>query len=119
MYAIEMEETRHANAMGTEPPQVRLHFKRGPDCRRYNEPSHDEVAAIFIGEDGAPPENRDIIVYPRGTTPQRISYLSCLCVILFCFLEVIQVGTMVWFIQWSTEHHPETNSPCSNSMDTD
>lgn len=77
MHAIELEQARHANAHGSEPPQVRLHFKRGPDCRRYNEPSHEEVAAIFIGEDGAPPENRDIIIYPKDRSPQRISYLSC------------------------------------------
>ena len=76
MYAIELEQKRHANSIGAEPPQVRLHFKHGPDCRRYNEPSHDEVA-IFIGDDGSPPENQDIVVYPRDGDPQHISYLSC------------------------------------------
>ena len=45
--------------------------------RRYNEPTHDEVAAVFIGEDGAPPVNRDIVIYPRDRPPQRISYMSC------------------------------------------
>ena len=56
---------------------MRLHFKRGPDQRRYNEPTHDEVAAVFIGEDGAPPVNRDVVIYPKDTPPQRISYMSC------------------------------------------
>ena len=57
--------------------QVRLHFKHGPDQRRYNEPTHDEIAAVFIGEDGAPPVNKDIVIYPRDRPPQRISYMSC------------------------------------------
>ena len=65
------------SAENRSPREVRLHFKRGPDQRRYNEPAHDEVAAIFIGEDGAPPVNRDIIIYPRDRPPQRISYMSC------------------------------------------
>lgn len=56
---------------------VRLFFKRGPDCRRYNEPTHNEVAAVFVGQDGAPPVDRDIVVYPRDKPAERISYLSC------------------------------------------
>ena len=28
-------------------------------------PTYDEVAAVFVGENGAPPISRDIIVYPR------------------------------------------------------
>ena len=35
------------------------------DQRRYNEPTHYEVAAVFIGEDGAPPANRDVVIYPK------------------------------------------------------
>ena len=60
----------------TGPRIVRLFFKRGPDCRRYNEPTHNEVAAVFVGEDGAPPANRDIVVYPRDRQPERIPYMS-------------------------------------------
>ena len=66
-----------ASAENRSPREVRLHFKRGTDQRRYNEPAHDEVAAVFIGEDGAPPVNRDIIIYPRDRPPQRIFYMSC------------------------------------------
>ena len=55
---------------------MRLRFKCGPDQRRYNERTHDEVAAVFIGEDGAPPANRDVVIYPKDTPPQRISYMS-------------------------------------------
>ena len=51
MHIIEMEEQQHASTSNTDPKQVRLFFKSGPDCRRYNKPRHDEVAAVFIGED--------------------------------------------------------------------
>ena len=77
MHVVEQEEEDRANCEGREPRQVTLHFKRGPDRKRYNEPTHDEVAAVFVGEDGAPPLQRDIIVYPRDRPPQRISYMSC------------------------------------------
>lgn len=53
-----------------------MHFKRGPDRRRYNKPTHDEVAAVFVGQDGAPPAYRDIVVYLRDRPPQRISYMT-------------------------------------------
>jgi len=76
MYTVEQEEEQHAARLDQEPRIVRLFFKRGPDCRRYNEPTHNEVAAVFVGEDGAPPANRDIVVYPRDRQPERISYMS-------------------------------------------
>lgn len=77
MHVVELEEGERANRENREPKEISLHFKRGPDRRRYNEPSHDEVAAVFVGEDGAPPAERDIIVYPRDLPPRRISYMSC------------------------------------------
>ena len=73
MHAVEQSEELCASAENRSPREVRLHFKRGPDQRRYNEPTH-EVAAVFIG---APPVNRDIVIYPRDRPPQRISYMSC------------------------------------------
>jgi hypothetical protein len=60
MHTVEQEEQQHAAGLDREPQIVRLFFKRGPDCRRYNEPTHNEVAAVFVGEDGAPPANRDV-----------------------------------------------------------
>ncbi|GBM51316.1 hypothetical protein AVEN_175760-1 [Araneus ventricosus] len=41
------------------------------DMRRYNAPTLcTEVAAIFVGDNGEPPANRDICVYPVGDTCQ-------------------------------------------------
>ncbi|XP_057297109.1 uncharacterized protein LOC130626007 [Hydractinia symbiolongicarpus] len=36
-----------------------------------------EVAAIFVGNDGAPPAARDIVVYPRNQPLRQIPYTSC------------------------------------------
>jgi hypothetical protein len=45
------------------------------DKRSYNAPtSRTEVAAVFVGEDGEPPTNRDISTYPTGD--------CCRCIVL-------------------------------------
>ncbi|GBM60230.1 hypothetical protein AVEN_273536-1 [Araneus ventricosus] len=50
------------------------------DMRRYNAPTLcTEVAAIFVGDNGEPPANRDICVYPVGNTCQSISPLIQCC----------------------------------------
>ncbi|GBN23436.1 hypothetical protein AVEN_118180-1 [Araneus ventricosus] len=50
------------------------------DMRRYNAPTLcTEVAAIFVGDNGEPPANRDICVYPVGNTCQSISPLNQCC----------------------------------------
>lgn len=74
---MEQDEAQDAELSNREPKQAKLYFKRGSDCRRYNKPTHDEVAAVFLGEDGAPPENMDIVIYPKDSAPRRISYMSC------------------------------------------
>ena len=50
---------------GMQPRSIKMYFKAGKDQRRYNKPTHDEVTAVFVGENGAPPITRDIIVYLR------------------------------------------------------
>lgn len=53
---------------------------RQHDPRRYNLPIANEVAAVFISEDGEPPFDRDIAVHPRsGTGLQNISIISPNC----------------------------------------
>jgi hypothetical protein len=47
------------------------------DLRRYNAPtSKTEVAAIFVGDYGEPPPNRDICIYPKGEGCVNISPLN-------------------------------------------
>ena len=73
---VEDRYNSHAAENNNTPPTVTMHFKRGNDQRRYNEPRHDEVAAVFISSDGAPPPERDIVVHPRDEPPRNISYRS-------------------------------------------
>ncbi|GBM67404.1 hypothetical protein AVEN_188003-1 [Araneus ventricosus] len=50
------------------------------NMRRYNAPTlRTEVAAIFVGDNGESPANRDICVYPVGDTCQSISPLNQCC----------------------------------------
>ena len=44
----------------------------GPDPRRYNAPLHDEVAAVFIGDDGSPPSDIEFVVYPSNDEALQI-----------------------------------------------
>ena len=39
------------------------------DMRRYNHPQTLEPAVLFVGGDGAPPSNRDIVVWPHDVPP--------------------------------------------------
>ena len=65
MYDIEKDELEKSTSTGVQPRPIKMYFKAGKDQRRYNTPTLDEVAAVFVGENGAPPISRDIIVYPR------------------------------------------------------
>ena len=57
-----------------------LRFRSGdtPDPRRYNEPSAQDVAAVFTSD--KPPSRRDISVYTRATgdfgDTHDVSYLN-------------------------------------------
>ena len=76
MYQVEQEQIRR---FGIHAKAVKMIIKRGHDQRRYNAPRHDEVAAVFVGDDGAPPFERDITVYPRDEPCKIISYMSANC----------------------------------------
>jgi len=43
-----------------------LRRDRQSDKRRYNAPTSNEIAMIFVNEDGEPPFERDIRVYPKN-----------------------------------------------------
>ena len=57
-------------------PQVTMYIRHGNDFRRYNEPMHDEVAVIFVGENGEPPHDRDIVIYPENSPTRNMPYTS-------------------------------------------
>ena len=72
MAAVEREECENAQRENRVPSVVSMIFHPGRDKRRYNAALHDEVAAVFVGEDGAPPGSRDIVVYPRDAPLRQI-----------------------------------------------
>ncbi|GBN21739.1 hypothetical protein AVEN_171322-2 [Araneus ventricosus] len=50
------------------------------DLHRYNQStSKTEIAAIFVGDNGEPPANRDICIYPVGNSCKNISPLNQCC----------------------------------------
>ena len=51
-------------------------MREGNDQRKDNQPVNDEVAAIFVANDGAPLASRDIIIYPRNAPLRCIPYTS-------------------------------------------
>ena len=69
---------RHMQQVVLDDPTVTLGFAANTDgdLRRYNQPTVREVAAVFDGEDGAPPSNRDIVVWPREKAAFRLNERS-------------------------------------------
>ena len=69
-------ETENARAVNSPVQQIKMVFKTGRDERRFNAPVHDEVAAVFVGQQGAPPTHLDMVIYPRGEPLRRISFMN-------------------------------------------
>ncbi|XP_047133196.2 uncharacterized protein LOC124811515 isoform X1 [Hydra vulgaris] len=76
MAEVEDEEIRKAAIEGRSASVVKMSLLEGGDRRRYNLPSHDEVAVVFVGEDGAPPTSREVVIYPRGHPLKIVSSMS-------------------------------------------
>ena len=54
-----------ADPVGRRPRPITMHFVADAtrDRRRYNLPTANEVAAVFVGDDGRPPRNLDLVIY--------------------------------------------------------
>ncbi|KAF2368867.1 hypothetical protein FHG87_000374 [Trinorchestia longiramus] len=76
MRAIEQQEQERAVIENMPARQVTMQFIPGPDRRRYNNSAGNEVAVIFVGDDGAPLIFRNTVVYPIGLQRHRIAYIS-------------------------------------------
>ncbi|XP_066934759.1 uncharacterized protein [Clytia hemisphaerica] len=72
MKQVEQEEQNRAIVENRPVSRITMVMREGHDQRRGNAPLHKEVAAIFTGEDGAPPAGRNIVVYPRNHHLQSI-----------------------------------------------
>ena len=78
MREIVMETEEEAIIAGEEIPVVNMVFRRDrqSDQRRYNAPSSNEVAMIFVNDDGEPPFARDIRVYPKNPDDPSKQYIN-------------------------------------------
>ncbi|XP_065642405.1 uncharacterized protein LOC136074035 [Hydra vulgaris] len=76
MAEVEDEEIRQAAIEGRQASVVKMSLLEGGDRCRYNLPSHDEVAVVFVEEDGAPPTSREVVIYPRGHSLKIVSSVS-------------------------------------------
>ena len=76
MRTVELEKEEKTSMENVQPSEISMHFISGPDAKQFNYPTNSGIAVIFVGENGAPPINRDIVVYPTGQHKHRISYLS-------------------------------------------
>jgi hypothetical protein len=112
MYDIE-NQVDQASSSDSVPVTVTMHFKSGPDQRRYNVPCHDEVAVVFKSTDGAPPPNRDIVVYPSDKPHQRIHYMSSNCDPMV-YPILFPRGDLGWFS--GIKHVPEKSTKVRNTV---
>ena len=76
MAEVEDEEIRQAALEGRLVSVVKMSLFEGQDRRRYNLSSHNDVAVVFVCEDGAPPASREVVIYPRGHPLKTISSMS-------------------------------------------
>ncbi|XP_065658931.1 uncharacterized protein LOC136083459 [Hydra vulgaris] len=67
MAEVEDEEICRAAIEGRSVSVVKMSLLERQDRRHYNLPSHNEVAVLFIVEDGAPSASasREVVIYPK------------------------------------------------------
>lgn len=71
---VETRAIEEANQAGAANPVVNIVFRRDrhSDNRRFNAPTANEIAMVFVNSDGEPPFQRDIRVYPLNpANPQQ------------------------------------------------
>ena len=113
MSEVEYAENMRAVAAGESPNVVKMIFREGADSRRYNAPT-DEVAAVFVGDDGAPPGNHDIVVHPKSQPLNNISFLNKHCDPMMYPL-LFPTGQFGWD---STERHNSQHSTSTRNRIT-
>ncbi|XP_065671875.1 uncharacterized protein LOC136089730 [Hydra vulgaris] len=74
MAEVEDEGIHQAAIEGRSVSVVKMSLLEGEDRRCYNLPLNNDVA--FVGEDGAPPASREVVIYPRGHPLKTISSMS-------------------------------------------
>ena len=71
MYEVELEQNCLAEANQEEPPNVRIYLLKGTwDPRRYNQPQHKEVAAVYVDNENGPAGH--MIIHPCNASLQYL-----------------------------------------------
>lgn len=76
MYEVEREEIIRCQKQGVPTKNVKMIIKRKNEDHRYNLASSNEVAVVFVGEDGEPPIERDFCIYSKSAGPTHIPTIS-------------------------------------------
>ena len=77
MRDVEMDELVSAQRDGRVPNEVKMFFhEQNPLDRRLNKPLHEEVAAVFTGSEGAPPEREYVAIQSNDNGLQYLNDLS-------------------------------------------
>ncbi|XP_065671426.1 uncharacterized protein LOC136089381 [Hydra vulgaris] len=76
MAEVENEEIRQAALEGYSVSVVKMFLLEGIIRSCYNLHSHNEVAVVFVGEDGVPLASREFLIYPRGHPLKTTSSMS-------------------------------------------
>ena len=73
MAEVEHEESLQAKEQGCPTKSVIMFFKCGCNQQKYNNPLQDDIAAVFVGEDGATPgfADCDIVVIHMDSHASR------------------------------------------------
>ena len=74
-YQQEQEAVEQAHQQGLEQPRIRVIFNEGVNRRRENRPQINEVAAVFVDQDGAPPP-RQTVIYGHDNRLTQLPTLS-------------------------------------------
>ena len=64
LHRVEKDELSLAAQEGRDPHSIRMVFSSGPDRRRYNAPTNDDVAVVF---DDSVPGRQELCVYPKAS----------------------------------------------------
>lgn len=97
-------------------PVVNLVFRRDrhSDERRYNAPTANEIAVVFVNEDGEPPFERDFRVYPKNPCNSQMQLIQLN--ILSPNIEPMTYpllhpyGEPGWQPNWACEPHSGVNA---------
>ncbi|XP_065660373.1 uncharacterized protein LOC136084169 [Hydra vulgaris] len=99
------EEIRQAALEGRSVSVVKMSLLEGHNRRRYYLPLHNEVAVVFVAEDGAPPASKEVVIYPRGHPLQTISSMSINMIMPTSITRgVMLVGIINWFTTLNVLH---------------